>query len=273
MIHCLRNIRTVSVVPNKVSYSMGGEKRKKTPSDLDSYDVVWVGANLGGIASQHLDKQSHGKYTQFVVYDHPLNQMSPVRVPYEQQQFKKSEYFQFSKLAINKFTPSEMSPLKQVLPEENAIILNNGRRIGYKKLVLATGMKSDFSLIPGLQQALEDVNHPVYSSRDPESWKGDVHKYAKYATNYKSGNGFFCIPEYPYAGEVECFNFFATDDVWKWATHHAALSPKHDFSIVNANEKFVHYCDSADQFIKEQCAKRGIRVEYNTKLLEIHAET
>lgn len=58
-----------------------------------------------------------------------------------------------------------MSSLKQVLPEENAIVLANGRRIGYKKLVLATGMKSDFSLIPGLQEALENVEHPVYASR------------------------------------------------------------------------------------------------------------
>lgn len=54
MIHCLRNLRTVSIVPNKVSYSMGKDNRKKIPADLETYDVVWVGANLGGIARYRL---------------------------------------------------------------------------------------------------------------------------------------------------------------------------------------------------------------------------
>jgi hypothetical protein len=27
-------------------------KRKATPKDLDHYDVVWVGGNIGGIASR-----------------------------------------------------------------------------------------------------------------------------------------------------------------------------------------------------------------------------
>lgn len=71
-----------------------------------------------------------------------------------------------------------MSSLKQVLPEENAIVLANGRRIGYKKLVLATGMKSDFNMIPGFTEALEHPEHPVYSSRDPDCWKGEQHKYS-----------------------------------------------------------------------------------------------
>jgi NADPH-dependent 2,4-dienoyl-CoA reductase/sulfur reductase-like enzyme len=110
-----------------------------------------------------------------------------------------------------------MSGVKQLLPEENALILNNGRRIGYKQLVLATGIKHDFTQIKGFYDALEDPEHPVYASKDPDSWRAGVHKYAKYITNYKQGNGFFCIPPYPYAGEVECFNFFVSNEVWSWA--------------------------------------------------------
>jgi len=68
------------------------------------------------------------------VFDQPLNQIYSVRVPYE-------------------------------LPAENALILNNGRRIGYKQLVLATGIKHDFTQIKGFYEALEDPEHPVYASK------------------------------------------------------------------------------------------------------------
>ena len=38
------------------TYSLGfGKKRKPTPSDLDKYDVVVVGAGLGTIFAHHLD--------------------------------------------------------------------------------------------------------------------------------------------------------------------------------------------------------------------------
>ncbi|KAL4508309.1 hypothetical protein ABPG72_003613 [Tetrahymena utriculariae] len=273
MIHCLRNIRTVSSLQSKISYNLGGgNKRKKTSGDLENYDVLFVGANLGGICSNHFDKDTHGKYKCFVSFDQPINQIYSVRIPYEQQRVRKSEYIHFSKKSINQFTPSEMSAVKEILPEQNAVILSNGRRIGYNQLVLATGLKHDFSQIKGFYEALENPEHPVYSNKDPESWRSAQHKYSKYISNFKSGDGYFCIPEYPYAGEVECFNFFVSDEVWKWAQHHGALSPKHTFTIVNANEKFVHYCDSADAFIKERLEKRGIRVEYNTKLLEVHQD-
>ena len=69
-----------------------------------------------------------------------------------------------------------MSGVKQLLPAENALILNNGRRIGYKQLVLATGIKHDFTQIKGFYDALEDPEHPVYASKGK-------HIYLKIAQN------------------------------------------------------------------------------------------
>lgn len=48
-------------------------KRKATPKDLDHYDVVWVGGNIGGIASSHFDAAVHGKYKMIASYDNPVN--------------------------------------------------------------------------------------------------------------------------------------------------------------------------------------------------------
>jgi sulfide:quinone oxidoreductase len=54
---------------NKFGFAGLGKKRKPTPKDLDKYDVVIVGCNLGGILSRHFDHVVKGKYNIMVVLD------------------------------------------------------------------------------------------------------------------------------------------------------------------------------------------------------------
>jgi hypothetical protein len=44
-------------------------KRKPVKKDLDKYEVIVVGCNLGGIFSRHFDEAVHGKYKMMVVLD------------------------------------------------------------------------------------------------------------------------------------------------------------------------------------------------------------
>ncbi len=44
-------------------------KRKPTKKDLEKYEVIVVGCNLGGIFSRHFDEAVHGKYSMMVVLD------------------------------------------------------------------------------------------------------------------------------------------------------------------------------------------------------------
>ena len=121
------------------SFSGVGIKRKPTRRDLERYEVVVVGGNLGAIFSRHLDDDSNGRYSTMVVYDQPINQSGPLRHIYEQQQCDKTEYLINAKLAINMYTASEVSFVEKFLPEENAIVLKNGRKISYNQLVIAMG--------------------------------------------------------------------------------------------------------------------------------------
>jgi hypothetical protein len=61
-----------------------GSKRKATRKDLDNYDVIIVGANLGGIFSRHFDHVTHGKYSTMVCLDSNVNQQTIMRSIYEQ---------------------------------------------------------------------------------------------------------------------------------------------------------------------------------------------
>jgi len=52
----------------------GLSKRTPTKKDLAEYDVIVVGANLGGIFSRHFDHVTHGHYSMMVVLDQNINQ-------------------------------------------------------------------------------------------------------------------------------------------------------------------------------------------------------
>ena len=72
---------------NKSKYGFAGlpfgKKRKPTPSDLSKYDVVVVGASLGGVLSTHLDAVVKEKAKIFVAYDSPQNHLYTQRGLYE----------------------------------------------------------------------------------------------------------------------------------------------------------------------------------------------
>lgn len=53
-----------------------------------------------------------------------------------------------------------------IVPEENKIILENGKEFEYDVLAIASGMGEDLDKISGLKEALEDGDCPVYTSKD-----------------------------------------------------------------------------------------------------------
>lgn len=59
-----------------------------------------------------------------------------------------------------------------------------------------------------------------------------------------------------------------------WNTHVATtkLSPKHRFTVVNANTRFVEHFEQGDVWFKEKLQKMKIPVEYETKLVEVDKE-
>lgn len=54
--------------------------------------------------------------------------------------------------------------LTRFLPDENAVIMRNGRRIEYSVMVNAMGLQKDLDQIKGFEEAWADSEHPVYSS-------------------------------------------------------------------------------------------------------------
>lgn len=54
----------------------------------------------------------------------------------------------------------------EVLPEENTVVLVDGRRVGYDQLIVCPGLQLDFGAVPGLLEAMDGVHGS--SDYDPE---------------------------------------------------------------------------------------------------------
>lgn len=263
-------------ITKKTKYNFAGlfSKRKPLSKDLDFYDVIIVGGNIGGIFSRHWDEQTHGHFKTMAIFDNGINQQYPMRIVYEQQRATKTDYLPNSKLAINMYTAhSDTIGIDSIDPEKNHVVLRNGRKIGYDHIVLAMGMNENLESIANFEDAWKDLDHPVFTCKDHNTWRAFSHKYPRYLYNFVSGDAIFCIPPYPFAGEVETYNFFISDEIWKWYKNHGKLSPNHSITIVNANDKFVQFQDDVDKFIKDELARRGLNVEYGLNLVGVDKAT
>ena len=96
---------------------------------------------------------------------------------------------------------TECIGVEKFIPDENAVILRNGRRIEYNFMVNAMGLKPNMESIKGFHEAWEDSEHPVYSAKDHLSWKSAVNKHMRMHYSHVNGDAIFVIPEYPFAGE------------------------------------------------------------------------
>jgi hypothetical protein len=63
-----------------------GKKRIPTKSDLDKYDVVIVGANLGNVLASHLDSVMGEKAKILVSFENQVSDFHAERTLYEQGQ-------------------------------------------------------------------------------------------------------------------------------------------------------------------------------------------
>ena len=80
----------------------------------------------------------------------------------------------------------------KINPSENQLILDNGKSLTYDFLVVSPGLKQDFSLVPGLQEIMDDPNSgagSVYT--DPEKVWSNIKK-------FEGGVALFTQPTTPF---------------------------------------------------------------------------
>ena len=82
---------------------------------------------------------------------------------------------------------SENVGVDRINPDNNEIVLRNGRVIGYDYLVLAMGQKQNVESIKGFDEAWADTENMFHTNADHPTWKGSVTKPQRYHYNFNGG--------------------------------------------------------------------------------------
>ncbi|KAL4480260.1 hypothetical protein ABPG74_020776 [Tetrahymena malaccensis] len=240
--------------------------KKVVPSNLDQYDVIIIGSNMGAVLARHINEITNGRNTVFVASSSSIREQHHLRVAFELGSCKKENYILDTKSIITPFIPhSDGIRVKEIHPESNTVVLENDRTIQYKRLVISTGLQNNFEAIPGLKDAVYDQDHPAFSPYDVTGKQASV-KDPYYWYNFHGGKCIFYIPKFPIRGEIQEYNFLVAYD--QWVENQKNMSQKIDieFTIVNANDSFSQYSKQADEYFREELKKRGIKVLYNTEI-------
>jgi len=103
-----------------------------SPRGASHYECIVVGKGLGATFTHRLAHKTHGHNTLCAVTNGGDVTMNVNRFLYEQGRVKRTDFFVNSKLGVNlSAAGSDAFGVKQYLPDENAIVLENDRRIEY----------------------------------------------------------------------------------------------------------------------------------------------
>lgn len=254
------------------TYSLGfGNKRKPTPSDLEKYDVVVVGAGLGSVFATHLDAVVGEKYKIFVSYDNPVTYYAADRNLYE---FGSVTKFNFGgptrQIICKNVGQSDYNGVEKIDANNNQVTLKNGRVIQYENLVVAMGQKENYQSIKGFEDAWADTSSPFYTNQDHSSWKTTTAKGYRVHYNFNGGPAYFYIPPNNYYGELENYNFLISKNFWNLHAQTGKISwETSNLTVINPNKTFCRHFKKADEFLKNACYENNINIENDLELVEV----
>lgn len=99
---------------------------------------------------------------------------------------------------------------------------------------MATGIPEDYEKIQGLSDALKDDEAPVYS---PNFYPENKEKILGAISIFETGNAYYYIPPFPFAGESETFNFLFSENLWRKDELLGMVSPIRKLKIISANDR------------------------------------
>ena len=241
------------------------------PNNLAKYDVVVLGEVLGGILTHNFTKFTHGHKDIMYISKSKSFEMSNIRPLYEQKRISKLDYFLLPVLTVHASVARPIDPtITKIDPSHSTIEFSNGKKIEYKTLVLEQGLTAAPEKIKGFLEALNDDVCPVISNLESINPK----KYFKGFTLFSNGDAFVYIPEFPFAGEIETYNFLMSLDYFKYGEQIGYVSPLHSLTIINANDRFASNSQFLNKFIEERVSMHSkVNVLYNTKLTKIDKDS
>ena len=158
--------------------------------------------------------------------------------------------------------------MKEYKPQENKVVLTNGREYTYKALVLAPGFDHREDLIEGLpelSQGPEEDNVFVHMLDSKER----VDRNYYHGWNHNNGDFICYSPKFPYKGE-------GTDFYALYYESFLRQDKLHGISKTNARIQYwtpnhsIYEFPYANEVALDECHKRGIDVMFGWEMKKVH---
>lgn len=162
------------------------------------------------------------------------------------------------------------NPVTALNPTESKLTLENGKELSYKALVLGAGFDHSTSRIEGLaeMEAEHERNNTFVHALDD---KGRVNRNWYNGWYVRGGDLINYSPACPYKGEGTDFYSLYYESIQRQdrLLQGAAAGTKVCYFTPN---KFIYQFPYANEFALEECAKRGIEVNFGWELLSVREE-
>lgn len=245
--------------------------KDRTPANLDKFDIVVAGTNLGAVLTRNITHFTHGHNTMMAITQDGETPLHSLRFAFEHTLISPLNYFQkTAALLCSSVATSQRMPLEKIDPVKSTVTIKGGRTFEYKNLVLATGLNPDWDAVKGLYEAFHDPAAPVFTNYDSAT---APNKYKEFVPMSDNGDIYFYIPPFPFAGEIESMNLLVALDTWALHEKIGLISPLRKVHIINANDRFASKDPLLDTFIRERLSKHDkVEVQFKTKLLEVDSK-
>lgn len=153
--------------------------------------------------------------------------------------------------------------VEEFLPDENAVVTESGKKIGYDFLVVAAGIKLDWEKVKGLPEALGKEG--VCSNYSYQT----VDKTWQFIRSFKGGNAIFTQPNTPIkcGGAPQKIAYLAEDYFRK-----NNIRDKANIKFISGMPSIFtspHYAPT----LTKHCEETGIETKFKLNLVEIRTET
>ncbi len=147
-------------------------------------------------------------------------------------------------------------------PNQNTVSLSDGSQLPYDYLVVATGLRTRWDLVPGLQEALNDPSCPVVSIYDYNTCV----KTSKFIGAFNQGTAVFTQPPQPFkcAGAPQKIMWLA-ESQWRERGVRNAIDVVFTTPIA-AMFGIKRYSD----VLEELRQQRSVKAMFNTQLLSVN---
>jgi len=154
------------------------------------------------------------------------------------------------------------------MPNENKVLLNNGREYTYKCLVLAPGFDHRDDLIEGLpelSQGPEEDNVFVHMLDSKER----VSRNYYHGWNHTAGDFINYAPLAPYKGEGSDFYTLYYESFMRQDKLHGRSSANAKIQYYTPNKEIFKF-GYANEVALDECFKRGIDVMFGYEMIKVH---